>query len=144
MYDTVIFDLDGTLLNTLDDLYEGVNNAMLICGFPLKTKDEVRLAVGNGIEIVDAEPEGNFASVMTGIAKVCIPMDDLVNREEERARLKKELATAEQELARANAKLANPGFVAKAPAALIDAEKAKVVKFADLIEKVKEQLAKLG
>ena len=48
MYDTVIFDLDGTLLNTLDDLYEGVNNAMLICGFPLKTKDEVRLAVGNG------------------------------------------------------------------------------------------------
>ena len=48
MYDTVVFDLDGTLLNTLDDLYEAVNNAMLICSYPIKTKDEVRLAVGNG------------------------------------------------------------------------------------------------
>jgi len=104
----------------------------------------MRLASGNAIEIVSAEPEGNFAAAMTGIAKVCIPMDDLVNRDEERARLKKELANAEQELARANAKLQNAGFVAKAPAALIEGEKAKVVKFTDLIEKVKAQLEKLG
>ena len=46
---TVIFDLDGTLLDTLDDLKNSVNHAMDRCGFPRRTRDEVRMFVGNGV-----------------------------------------------------------------------------------------------
>lgn len=48
-YDTVIFDLDGTLLNTLDDLADSVNYTMSAYGFPHRTVDEVRCFVGNGV-----------------------------------------------------------------------------------------------
>lgn len=46
--DTVIFDLDGTLLDTLEDLTDSVNYAMEQFGFPLHTIAEVRTFVGNG------------------------------------------------------------------------------------------------
>ena len=48
-YDTVVFDLDGTLLNTLDDLADAVNYAMRMNHYPERTVDEVRRFVGNGI-----------------------------------------------------------------------------------------------
>jgi len=48
MTDTVIFDLDGTLLDTLEDLTDSVNYAMETFGFPRHTIDEVRSFVGNG------------------------------------------------------------------------------------------------
>lgn len=49
MTDTVIFDLDGTLLNTLEDLTDSVNHIMALHGFPKRTLDEIRSFVGNGI-----------------------------------------------------------------------------------------------
>ncbi len=48
-YTTVVFDLDGTLLNTLEDLQGSVNHAMRACGFPEHSLEEVRSFVGNGI-----------------------------------------------------------------------------------------------
>lgn len=48
-YDTVIFDLDGTLLDTLDDLTDSVNFTLVLHGFPCRKKDEVRKFVGNGV-----------------------------------------------------------------------------------------------
>ena len=48
-YDTVIFDLDGTLLNTLEDLADAVNFVMREHQYPERTIDEVRRFVGNGI-----------------------------------------------------------------------------------------------
>lgn len=48
-YDTVIFDLDGTLLNTLDDLTDSVNYALEVNNFPSRTIAEVRSFVGNGV-----------------------------------------------------------------------------------------------
>ena len=48
-YDTVIFDLDGTLLNTLEDLKDAVNYVMRQNGYPERTLEEVRHFVGNGI-----------------------------------------------------------------------------------------------
>lgn len=51
-YTTVIFDLDGTLLNTLDDLTASVNYAMDKMGMPLHTLDEVRRFVGNGVRVL--------------------------------------------------------------------------------------------
>lgn len=47
-YDLVIFDLDGTLLNTLDDLTSACNHALAGFGFPTRTPEQVRLSVGNG------------------------------------------------------------------------------------------------
>lgn len=47
-YDTVLFDLDGTLLNTLDDLYHSVNHALKVMNFPARTLEEVRRFLGCG------------------------------------------------------------------------------------------------
>ena len=47
-YKLVIFDLDGTLLDTIDDLKEAVNHAMSLRGFPTFTRDEVMAMVGHG------------------------------------------------------------------------------------------------
>ncbi len=45
----VVFDLDGTLLNTLEDLTDSTNAALRYCGYPERTIDEIRRFVGNGI-----------------------------------------------------------------------------------------------
>ena len=49
MIKAVVFDLDGTLLNTLDDLADATNHALRAFGLPERTKDEVRRFVGNGV-----------------------------------------------------------------------------------------------
>lgn len=59
-YQAVIFDLDGTILNTLDDLASATNAVLSENGFPARTTDEVRRFVGNGIRklIERAVPAG--------------------------------------------------------------------------------------
>ena len=49
MYDFYIFDLDGTLLDTLDDLADSVNATLHHFSYPLRTLDEIRKFVGNGM-----------------------------------------------------------------------------------------------
>ena len=49
MYETIIFDLDGTLLDTLDDLTDSTNAALDKFGLKRRTREEVRAFVGNGI-----------------------------------------------------------------------------------------------
>lgn len=51
-YSTYIFDLDGTLLDTLLDLANAVNHAMQSMGYPTRTVDEVRSFIGNGIRML--------------------------------------------------------------------------------------------
>ncbi|MBE5800026.1 MAG: HAD family hydrolase [Clostridiales bacterium] len=62
----VIFDLDGTLLNTLDDLAASVNAALAQHDLPVRTLDEVRAFVGNGVRnlIIRAMPEKGEAHPM--------------------------------------------------------------------------------
>lgn len=48
-YDTIIFDLDGTLLNTLDDLRDSLNAVFIKNGYEEKSLEEVRRFVGNGV-----------------------------------------------------------------------------------------------
>ena len=57
---TVIFDLDGTLLNTLEDLMDSVNYALGQYKMPERTLEEIRHFVGNGVERLMelAVPEG--------------------------------------------------------------------------------------
>ncbi len=56
----VIFDLDGTLLNTIEDLGRACNHALAQCGFPLRRMDEYNMMVGRGIMnlFLNALPEG--------------------------------------------------------------------------------------
>ena len=48
-YDTIIWDMDGTLLDTLDDLADSVNAALSEFGQPLRTRSEIRSFIGNGV-----------------------------------------------------------------------------------------------
>ena len=59
-YTTVIFDLDGTLLDTLADLADSTNAAMEKHGFPIHSYDAVRMFVGNGVRnlMIRAVPDG--------------------------------------------------------------------------------------
>lgn len=71
-YKSVLFDLDGTLLDTLDDLADAVNHTMDVYGFPRRTRDEVRAFVGNGVErlielslgLPDAHSHPEFAGIV--------------------------------------------------------------------------------
>jgi phosphoglycolate phosphatase len=51
-YQTVVFDLDGTLLDTLEDLYRAANAALESHSLPRRSRDEVRMFVGNGVELL--------------------------------------------------------------------------------------------
>jgi len=62
----------------------------------------------------------------------------------EKVRLAKEIEKLEKQISIAQGKLANEGFVARAPAAVIDQEKQRVTDFTATLEQLKPQLAKLG
>ncbi len=51
-YTTIVFDCDGTLLDSLYDLYASTNYALAQCGYPTRTLDEVRRFVGNGVRLL--------------------------------------------------------------------------------------------
>ena len=71
LYQTVIFDLDGTLLDTLEDLYRAVNLALFRYSFPRRTRDEVRMFVGNGVEALirrAVPPEAEEDAVLDTLA----------------------------------------------------------------------------
>ncbi|MBO7168087.1 MAG: HAD hydrolase-like protein, partial [Bacteroidaceae bacterium] len=65
-YKAIIFDLDGTLTDTLEDLYLSVNYALRSCGLPERSLDEMRRFVGNGVRqlIERAVPEGTEPPVV--------------------------------------------------------------------------------
>lgn len=62
MYKAILFDLDGTLLNTLDDLNESMNKVLTENGYKEQTKDETRRFVGNGVrKLVERSLPGESA-----------------------------------------------------------------------------------
>lgn len=76
MYQLAIFDLDGTLLDTLADLRQGLNYALATQGFAPRTLPEVRAFVGNGIRklIERAVPAGRARHRSTQSLKHSIPI----------------------------------------------------------------------
>ncbi len=68
-YRLAIFDLDGTILNTLDDLADSTNAALRMNSLPERTIDEVRRFVGNGIHLLieRAVPAGSSAGLIENV-----------------------------------------------------------------------------
>ena len=84
----------------------------------------------------------NAVSVVTDGIEVFMPFEDLVDLEAEKERLQNEKTKLESEVARATKMLSNPGFVNKAPEAKINEEKAKLVKYQEMLDSVNERLKK--
>ena len=84
-------------------------------------------------------PADSIQIVTDGI-ELYMPLEGLVNLEEERKRLETEKTRLEAEVARCEKMLSNPGFVKKAPQAKIEEEKTKLAKYQEMLEKVKESL----
>ncbi len=105
-----------------------------------------KLAGAKDVTVTNEEkniPEGAVSVIVEG-AKIFIPMDELIDTEKEKQRLEKEKQRLEAEIERVEKKLSNQGFIAKAPAKLIEEEKEKGVKYKEMYGKVLESLAKLG
>lgn len=79
---------------------------------------------------------------VVGEARLCLHME--IDVAAEKARLSKEIARIEGEIAKARGKLANEAFVAKAPPAVIEQEKKRVADFGATLERLRDQLARLG
>ena len=84
-----------------------------------------------------------MASCVTHDAALYMPMAQLVDVEKELARIAKEKEKAEKGLAQITGKLNNPGFLAKAPEAVVAAEKEKAEKYEALIKQLTESEARL-
>ena len=104
-----------------------------------------RLAYAGEVEVAgaSAQPadEAGTVSIVTHAARISMPLADLVDLEKERARIEKELGKNRAELAKLSAKLGNPGFVNKAPASVVEAEREREAKLSALIAKLEGQLA---
>ena len=104
-----------------------------------------RLAWASEVSIVDAAPAdaAKMVSCVTESVQIFMPMSDLVDLDKERERLQKEKDNALQQIARIEGKLSNEGFVAKAPAAVVNAEREKLEKFRAVVAKLDDSLAAL-
>ena len=104
-----------------------------------------RLAYADKVELLDKEPENlnGLVTCATADAKLYIPMGQLVDIAKEQERISKELDKARKNLASLNGKLSNENFVSRAPEAVVNAEREKAKKAADLIAALEESLEAL-
>jgi len=94
------------------------------------------------IELDINAPDKAMTAIVTG-AELFLPLAGLIDISQEIARLEKEIATLNNEVERIEKKLANQGFMAKAPASVVEEEKAKLADYADKREKVIARLAEM-
>ncbi|MBE6623134.1 MAG: valine--tRNA ligase [Ruminococcaceae bacterium] len=102
-----------------------------------------KLAGASEVVLADGCDDDTAVSIVTDSAKLFIPMAEIIDIEKEKARLEKEKSTTISEIERVNKKLSNNEFVAKAPAAVIDGEKAKLEKYTQMLANIEEAIAKL-
>ena len=82
----------------------------------------------------------NAISILADGIELYMPLEDLVDLEEERKRLEEEKTKLEAEVERCEKMLSNPGFINKAPAAKIQEEREKLAKYKEMLEKVKARI----
>ena len=105
-----------------------------------------KLAYASEVDFVPVgtAPEAGSVTVVTHAAQASMPMAELVDLEKEKARIQKELDKNRKELDKLETKLNNPGFVNKAPAQVVEAERERANKLKALLVKLEESAAALG
>ena len=111
-----------------------------------------RLAYASDVTVVGVADAGSdeamtaqgMVTVTTHAARIFMPLAELVDLEKEKARIQKELDKNRKELDKLETKLRNPGFVNKAPAQVVEAEKERAEKLRALIAKLEESAAALA
>ena len=104
-----------------------------------------KLAFASSVSVGTAK-EGigeNAVNIVVENAEIFLPLDELVDKAKETERLNKEKKQLEAEIKRVEAKLGNPGFVSKAPAHVVEEERAKGEKYKGMLDKVLESLKAL-
>ena len=100
-----------------------------------------RLASAEGVQVVAREElPRNVVSAVCPCGEAFLPTGELVDVEKEIARLNKEIANMENEIKRAEGKLNNPGFVGKAPANVVQAERDKLTTNKTMLEALHKRL----
>ena len=105
----------------------------------------LKLGFGNGVKVQKDKtgiPENAIAILQEGI-ELYMPLEDLIDMEEEKNRLQNEITKLEAEVQRCEKMLSNPGFVNKAPEAKINEEKEKLNKYKEMLNSTQERLSKL-
>jgi valyl-tRNA synthetase len=102
----------------------------------------IKLASASEVEYIDSKDglPDKVVSIVSRGAEMFIPMMELVDAEKEIERLSKEKDSLEKEISRVKGKLANERFVAKAPAEVVEEERAKGEKYQEMLEAVIERL----
>ena len=99
-----------------------------------------KLASASAVEVGEKFEIPDSANAVTDAARIFIPMDELVDKEKELARLDKERAKVQKDIDFLSGKLNNQGFIAKAPEKLIEAEKAKLAKAEEKMAKIMQSM----
>lgn len=107
-----------------------------------------RLASASSVEVAESFPADavsadNAVQIVTESAVVYLPLSELIDLEKEKARLEAERAKMESEIHRTEQKLANASFVAKAPPAVVDAERTKLAAYREKLVGILAALEKI-
>ena len=103
-----------------------------------------KLASASEVEVGESFDVEGAVTVVTGDAKIYIPMNELVDKDAELKRLNKELAQVEKMLAQDEGKLNNEGFMAKAPAQVVEKIRMQAEKEREKIALIKNAIEALG
>jgi len=103
------------------------------------------LASGKGVQVIEKSPfvKNEAVSIVVTGAEIYLPLKELVDLEAEVKRLMDEKAMLQGEVLRAQSKLSNEGFIAKAPAALVEQEKGKLLGYETKLAQVAKRLQEL-
>ena len=103
----------------------------------------VKLASVSELIITDSYDTDDAVMIATDAGRLYIPLSEVIDFEKERARLSAEMKKNDAEIERIEKKLSNEGFVSKAPAAVIDGERAKLKKYLEVRESLTAALERL-
>ena len=103
-----------------------------------------KLAGASEVILTDSYESDDAVMIATDAGRLYIPLAEVIDFEKERARLTSEMKKNDGEIERIEKKLANEGFVAKAPAAVIEGERAKLKKYLEIKESLSAALSKLN